>query len=116
MFLILAEILVLVGGAIPPAPAMPDSTRISARLKRIQGHSSPVNICNAAAAPRNLRAGGMPRLLSVWTAHSWVDEGLSNHRTGAVATIVLVPWGFCVRVSGSGTWPGILYQGFPVLG
>ena len=35
-----AEILVLVGGAIPPAPAGPASTRISARLKRVQGHST----------------------------------------------------------------------------
>ena len=40
--LILAEILVLVGGVI--LPAVPASTRISARLKRVQGHSSPVNV------------------------------------------------------------------------
>ena len=37
----LAEILVLVGGAIPPAPAVPASTRIPARLQRVQGHVSP---------------------------------------------------------------------------
>ena len=40
----LAEILVLAGGAIPPAPAVPTSTRISARLKRVQEHSSPVSV------------------------------------------------------------------------
>ena len=32
------------GVAIPPAPAVPARTRISARLKRVQGHSSPVNV------------------------------------------------------------------------
>ena len=32
---LLAEIPVLVGGAILPAPAVPASTRISARLKRV---------------------------------------------------------------------------------
>ena len=37
--LILAGILVLVGGAILPAPAVPASTRISARLKHVQEHS-----------------------------------------------------------------------------
>ena len=41
---ILAEILVLVGGAILPAPAVPASTRISARLERVQEHTSPVNV------------------------------------------------------------------------
>ena len=40
---ILAEILVLAGGTIPLAPAVPASTRISARLKRVQEHSSPVD-------------------------------------------------------------------------
>ena len=40
---ILAEILVLAGGVILPAQAVPASTRISARLKRGQGHSSDVN-------------------------------------------------------------------------
>ena len=39
----LADILVLAGGVIPPAPAVPASTRTSARLKRVQEHSSPVN-------------------------------------------------------------------------
>ena len=37
---IVAEILVLVGGAILPAAAVPASTRMSARLKRIQEQSS----------------------------------------------------------------------------
>ena len=41
---ILAEILVPVGGAIPSAPAVPASTRISAGLKRVQEHSSPVRM------------------------------------------------------------------------
>ena len=41
---ILAGILVLVGGAIPPTLALPASTRTVARLKRVQGHSSPVSI------------------------------------------------------------------------
>ena len=40
---ILAEILVLVGGTIPPVPAVLASTRIAARLKRVQKHSSHVN-------------------------------------------------------------------------
>ena len=39
----LAEILVLAGGAIIPAPP-PASTRISARMKHVLGHSSPVNV------------------------------------------------------------------------
>ena len=43
----LVEILVLVGGAIPPAPAVPASTRISARLKRVQEHSSRVSMFTA---------------------------------------------------------------------
>ena len=34
----LAEILVLAGGAILPAPAVPASTGMSARLKSVQGH------------------------------------------------------------------------------
>ena len=40
----LADILVLVCDAILPAPVVPSSTRISAWLKRVQKHSSPVNI------------------------------------------------------------------------
>ena len=40
----LAEILVLVGGAIPPAPAVPASTMISTRLECVQGHSSRVHV------------------------------------------------------------------------
>ena len=40
----LAQILALAVGVILPAPAAPTSTRISARLKRVQEHSSPVNI------------------------------------------------------------------------
>ena len=49
---ILAEILVLAGGAIPPAPAVPAITRISARLKRVQEQSR-VNmpVALAAASP-----------------------------------------------------------------
>ena len=38
---ILAEILVLVGGAIQPAPVVPASTWISARLKYVQEQVSP---------------------------------------------------------------------------
>ena len=38
---------VLVGGAILPALAVPAGARISARLKRVQEHSSPVNIVRA---------------------------------------------------------------------
>ena len=46
---ILAEILVLVGGAISPAPAVPTSTstRTSSRMICVQEHSSPVNITGA---------------------------------------------------------------------
>ena len=36
----LADALVLVGGAIPPVPAVPASTRISTGLNRVQEHSS----------------------------------------------------------------------------
>ena len=39
-----AEILVMVGGAILPAPAVPVSTIIFARMKRLQEHISPVYI------------------------------------------------------------------------
>ena len=39
----LAQILLLAGGVIPPAPPVPASTRISDRLKRVQGHVTPVN-------------------------------------------------------------------------
>ena len=62
--MILPEILVLVGGAMPPAPAVPASTRISARLRRVQEHSSPVNI-----VPRNIAMHymGAPDRLSHWT-------------------------------------------------
>ena len=37
------DILVPVGGAILPAPAVPASTKISARLECVQGHVSAVN-------------------------------------------------------------------------
>ena len=37
------KILVLAGGAILAAPAVPASTGISARLKRVLEHSSPVH-------------------------------------------------------------------------
>ena len=40
-----AEILVLVGGAIPPAPAAPASTMISARLKRVQEPAQSTREC-----------------------------------------------------------------------
>ena len=50
----LAEILVLVGGAIPPAPAVPSNTRISARMKRVVGHKSPVSM--APALPSRTRS------------------------------------------------------------
>ena len=40
----LTDILVLAGGTILPAPAMPASTRISARLKRAHAHSSRVGM------------------------------------------------------------------------
>ena len=44
----LAEILVLDDGAILPAPAVPASSRISARVTRVQGHCSPVNLVPAS--------------------------------------------------------------------
>ena len=53
----IAEILVLVGDAIPPAPAVPASTGISARLKRVLAHRSPVNIVCGSGG----RAWGAPR-------------------------------------------------------
>ena len=46
----LVEIPILAGGANLPVPAVPASTRIYARMKRVRGHSSFVNI---------LVAGGM---------------------------------------------------------
>ena len=54
----LAEIIVLAGGAIPPARAVPASTRIFARMKCVQGHSSPVNIKKLLAG--RLLAGYVP--------------------------------------------------------
>ena len=48
----LAEIQVLAGDTILPAPAVPTSTAvtsISARLKRVQEHNSPMNITAQAA-------------------------------------------------------------------
>ena len=38
-----AEILELIDGSIPPAPAVPASTRVSAKLKYVQEHSLPAN-------------------------------------------------------------------------
>ena len=46
---ILAGILVLVGGAVLPAPAVPASIRISAGLKPVQEHSSAVNVVSLSA-------------------------------------------------------------------
>ena len=40
----LADVLVLVSGAILPGPAVPSNTRISAWLKRTRGHVSRVNV------------------------------------------------------------------------
>ena len=39
-----AEILVLVGGIILPAPNVPSITRTSTRLKRVLGRASAVNV------------------------------------------------------------------------
>ena len=49
--LILAEIMVLAGGVVPPAPPVPASTRVYARLKRVREHSSPVNVCTCFVTP-----------------------------------------------------------------
>ena len=67
------EILVLNGGYIPPAPAVPANTRISVRLKCVQEHSSPPGSTlplptQALGRPpnkillwlRQMRAGKMP--------------------------------------------------------
>ena len=43
----LAEILVLAGGPRPPAPAVPSSTRMCARLKRV-GHTVQRGTCHLA--------------------------------------------------------------------
>ena len=40
----------LAGGATPPGPAVPGSTRISARMKCVQEHSSPINMSVAGMA------------------------------------------------------------------
>ena len=48
----LAEIPVLVGGAILPAPAVPASTSISSRLQRVQEHGSPTRAPVCWPAPR----------------------------------------------------------------
>ena len=44
-------IVVLLGGAILPAPVLPASTRISGRLKRVQEHSARVNVQQWGRAP-----------------------------------------------------------------
>ena len=43
-YFFLAEILVLAGGAILPAPAVSASTRICASLKRVQERRAPVDV------------------------------------------------------------------------
>ena len=56
----------MAGGAIQPAPAVSTSTRISARLTRVQEHHSPVNVCGTVAqAPLQLLDG-----LGLWLG-SW---------------------------------------------
>ena len=58
------EILVLIGGAIPPVPALPASTRISAMLKRVLGHSSPVNV--GLSHPKTGPSWFLSNLLVFW--------------------------------------------------
>ena len=48
----------MVGDAIPPAPAVPASTRISARLKCVQEHSSPVNVGLEGGMEGDVEVGG----------------------------------------------------------
>ena len=56
----LAEILVLAGCAILLAPAVPASTRISARLKRVQEHRSRQGEHMGAGVPPCIAAGAAP--------------------------------------------------------
>ena len=57
----LAAILVLAGGVIPPAPAVPFSTRVSDRLKRVQEHSSPPGEYIAGMSQRKRKDERAPR-------------------------------------------------------
>ena len=60
----LAKTLVLVGGVIPPAPAVPASIRISARMECVQGRSSRVK--NEAAL--KIGSGALPSQIDGITA------------------------------------------------
>ena len=55
---ILADILVLVGGAILPAPAVTASIRIFTRLKRVLGHGSAVDMRARGGACAGRARGG----------------------------------------------------------
>ena len=62
-----AEFLVLAGVAISPAPALPASTGISARLKRAQEHISTLNVLYGAGS-------------SVCASHAHVSQGKATAR------------------------------------
>ena len=62
-YLSLAEILVLVGGAIPAA--VPFCTRFSARLKRVQEHSSRVVMLTVTRLPEQERLRLQRELLAM---------------------------------------------------
>ena len=64
-YLSLAEILVLVGGAIPAAVPFCTCTRFSARLKRVQEHSSLVVMLTVTRLPEQERLRLQRELLAM---------------------------------------------------
>ena len=89
----LAEILVLAGGAIQPAPAVPASTRISAGLKRVQEHSSPVNM-PAVRMIGPLAAAGRHTGTRI---QGWGTSCVRAHALVAVHTTWIVPYSSSLR-------------------
>ena len=83
----LAEILVMVGCSIPSAPAVPASTRISARLKQVQRHGLPVNTrLRPRVHPPNAAHHGPPLLKQTGSQHMWQTHFSPGTRGSATST------------------------------
>ena len=59
----IAEIVVMPGGAILPTPAVPVSTKISARMNCVQEHDSPVKVVGRCGARTVVNSRGRALLL-----------------------------------------------------
>ena len=80
----LAEILVLAGGATLPLPAVPSSTRISAMLKRAQDHSSPMSMSNRGTCYVSRRIGEKQR-----HAHALGTAAAGQYASGCIQDVAL---------------------------